>query len=126
LEPNNSLPRQISRFSIAGFINTTIGYIVIFGGMAIGLSPYGSNFAGYTAGIFCSFFLSKKFVFPKQGKKKYLFWRYLAIFCISYAANLGVLHLCLQGNINSAISQIGAGIIYWLMMFTLSRLWVFK
>ena len=123
---SNSLPRQISRFSIAGVINSAIGYIVIFGGMVLGFSPYLSNLAGYVAGFFCSFFLSRNFVFFSAGKNRRKIARFFLTFVMSYLANAGVLHLCLRLGINVVASQIVAGISYLLIMFSLSRLWVFK
>ena len=123
---SNSLIRQIGRFSIAGFINTALGYIVIFSGMALGFSPYASNFAGYAIGLFCSFFLSRVFVFFSSGNGRKQLVRFFAAFCVAYVANLGALHFCLQLNVDEIASQIIAGIFYLSLMFGFSRAWVFK
>ena len=123
---SSDIARQLSKFSLAGFINTTIGYIVIFGGMALGLSPYTSNLIGYMVGLISSFFMSKFFVFTSESKSRYQVIRFLIAFCIAYIANIAFLHIALQLNINSVVAQIGAGGVYVLVMFTLSRQWVFN
>lgn len=123
---NNSLTRQIGRFSIVGVINTALGYVVIFGGIALGFSSYTSNFAGYAIGLFCSFFLSRTFVFFASGNSRKQSVRFFAAFCIAYVANLGVLYFCLQLNVNQIASQVVAGIFYLSIMFAFSRIWVFK
>ena len=94
--------------------------------MALGFSPYISNFTGYVTGFFCSFFLHMNFVFSVPEKIFYRMARFLVTFFVSYIANFGTLFFCLQLKVNDVISQIGAGIVYVLVMFLLSRLWVFK
>jgi putative flippase GtrA len=125
-EASNGLIGQIGRFSIAGVINTAFGYVVIFGGMALGLSPYVSNFAGYLIGLFCSFFLGRRFVFLASGNSGRQLVRFFITFCIAYFFNLGTLYFCLQLGVNNLVSQVIAGVIYLIVMFAFSRIWVFK
>ena len=126
LERNSRLTKQIGRFSIVGIINSIIGYSIIFGFMALGFSPYISNFMGYITGFFCSFFLNMNFVFSVPEKICYRMARFLVAFFAAYTANFGTLYFCLQLRINDVISQICAGIVYILVLFSFSRLWVFK
>jgi len=125
-EVSNSLSRKIGRFSIVGLINTAFGYIIIFNAIALGFSPYVSNFAGYAAGLFCSFFMSKTFVFLSSGNGQKQLVRYFIAFSVAYVLNLGVLHLCLQLNWDGFSSQIFSGISYLILMFYFSTKWVFK
>lgn len=125
-EASNGLIGQIGRFSIAGVINTALGYVVIFGGMALGLSPYASNFLGYLSGFFCSFFLGRRFVFLASGNSRRQLIRYFITFFIAYFLNLGTLYFCLQLSLNNLVSQIFAGASYLIVMFAFSRIWVFK
>ncbi|WP_373309355.1 GtrA family protein [Laribacter hongkongensis] len=94
--------------------------------MALGFSPYTSNFFGYVIGIFCSFFLSRNFVFFASGDSRKQLVRFFFAFCIAYIANFGILHVCLRLNVDEVISQIVAGIFYLSFMFAFSRVWVFK
>jgi putative flippase GtrA len=94
--------------------------------MALGFSPYTSNFAGYTIGLLCSFFLSRVFVFFSSGYGRKQLVRFFAAFCVAYVANLGVLHFCLQLNAGKIVSQIIAGVFYLFLMFCFSKKWVFK
>nr|VFJ64516.1 MAG: Putative flippase GtrA (transmembrane translocase of bactoprenol-linked glucose) [Candidatus Kentron sp. FW] len=123
---NNGIVRQIGRFSLAGVINTIVGYAVIFGGLALGFSPYGSNLAGYSTGLLCSFILSKTFVFSAPGRKWRQTRRFLITFAIAYLANLALLHGSLRIGIGGIAAQILSGVLYLLVMFILSRSWVFK
>lgn len=125
-ENNNSIPRQLGLFSFAGVINTAVGYAIIFSGMALGLSPYLSNLAGYALGLICAFFLNKMIVFAIRGDNKRQAGRFLVSFLVAYAANLAGLHAGLLAKFSAVLAQIMAGIIYFVVMFILSRIWVFK
>lgn len=92
----------------------------------LGFSPYICNLAGYSVGFLCSFLLSRLFVFPGGRSIGGEVSRYVICFVLAYVANLGALHLCLLLNIREVMSQIISGIVYLVIMFSLSRLWVFK
>jgi putative flippase GtrA len=123
---SNGEAGRIGRFSLAGIANTAIGYAVIFAGLALGFSPYASNLAGYTVGLACSFLLNKYFVFAAPGGRRRQMGRFLAAFAIAYAANLALLHACLQAGIGGIVAQILAGVLYLGVMYALMRAWVFR
>jgi len=122
----HELTGQLARFSFAGVANTLVGYAVIFGGMALGISPYSSNVAGYAMGLICSFLLNQTFVFAASGNRTHQLGRFLSVFAVSYLCNFTTLHICLLANLRNVWSQILAGVVYSVTMFLLSRWWVFK
>jgi putative flippase GtrA len=123
---NKAGARRFGRFSLAGIVNTLVGYAVIFGALALGLSPYFSNFLGYSVGLACSFFLNKSFVFAATGNARKQAVRFLAAFLFAYLTNLAVLHISLRFGAGDIIAQLLGGGIYLLTMYQISRLWVFK
>jgi putative flippase GtrA len=117
---------ECCRYSLAGLVNTSVGYAIIFGGMALGFSAYFSNLAGYSTGLLVSFYLSKNFVFSVKGDSGRQMTRFLMCFALAYLVNLAVLHLILLTGGSDVAGQLIAGVSYLLIMFTLSRLWIFK
>lgn len=117
----------ITRFAGSGIINTIIGFIIIFFAMALGYSPMVSNVAGYAVGFTLGFVLSKKFVFRSNGHFAAESIRYLIAFAIAFLVNLLVLRLALTYmNFHAVISQIVAAVSYTLLMYILTRLYVFN
>ena len=115
------------RYSGAGLINTIVGFIVILSAMALSFSPIISNIAGYTVGFTLGFVLSKKFVFRSNNRFVAESIRYLLAFVISFLINLLVLHIALNNwNFNALASQVVAAIIYTLLMYVLTRFFVFN
>jgi len=123
---NNCIIRQIGLFSFAGVINTAMGYTVIFSGLALGFSPYYSNLAGYVFGLACAFTFSKTVIFTARGENKRQAGRFLVSFFLAYSVNLAGLHTALLAGVGALPAQIMAGIPYLIIMFFLSRMWVFK
>jgi putative flippase GtrA len=117
---------RLYRLMVAGSINSLVGYAVIFGGMALGLSPYASNLLGYSFGFACSFLLQKKFVFGSTGAGGEELRRFLVAFPASYSANLAALHALLHFGVDGRIAQAAAALPYLLVMYLLSRFWVFR
>ena len=122
----NKFIRSFGKFSAVGVFNSVVGYAVIFLLSAFDVSPYLSNLSGYVVGFFCSFFLSKKFVFSAHGNGLQQFVRFLLAFLFSYALNLLVLHQFLIAHFNKYLAQVVAGGIYLVAMYFLSKKMVFK
>lgn len=117
----------ISRYMSGGVINTVVGFIVIFSAMALGFSPMVSNIAGYAVGFILGFVISKKFVFRSEGHLVIESFRYLEVFIVSFLLNLLVLSLAINYfNIHVMVSQVVAAISYTLLMYTLTRFFVFR
>ena len=115
------------RYSGAGLINTIVGFAVILSAMALNFSPMISNIAGYAVGFTLGFVLSKKFVFRSNDRFVTESIRYLLAFVISFLINLLMLHLALNNlNFNALASQVVAAISYTLLMYVLTRFFVFN
>ena len=115
------------RYSGAGLINTIVGFIVILSAMALNFSPMISNIAGYAVGFTLGFVLSKKFVFRSNDRFVAESIRYLLAFVISFLINLLVLQLALNNlNFNALASQVVAAVSYTLLMYVLTRFFVFN
>jgi putative flippase GtrA len=116
----------ISRYTGSGVINTIVGFIVIFSAMAVGFSPMISNIAGYAVGFILGFVLSKKFVFRSNGHFVMESIRYLIAFVVSFLFNLLVLRISLTYfQLHAIPSQIVAAVCYTLLMYILTRIFVF-
>ncbi len=116
----------LTRYAGSGLINTLAGFAVIFSAMALGFSPVVANVAGYALGFTLGFVLSKKFVFRSNGHFVAESIRYLAAFIISFLFNLLVLRFALlYANFPAAASQVVAAVAYTLLMYLLTRLFVF-
>jgi len=124
--PANRTAREIGRFSLAGVINTIVGYGVIFGLQASGVSPYASNMVGYAAGLTCAFLLNRYFVFSARGRWGGHAIRFLVAFVVAYGLNLTCLHAILSAGGNAYLAQAVAGVAYLVPMFLMSRNWVFR
>lgn len=116
----------LTRYAGSGIVNTIVGFIVIFSAMALGFSPMVSNVVGYAVGFTLGFVLSKKFVFRSNGHFVAESVRYLVAFVISFLFNLLVLRLALVYlNFNAVTSQVAAAVSYTVLMYILTRLFVF-
>jgi putative flippase GtrA len=117
----------IIRHAGSGVINTITGFGVIFYAMRLGFSPAISNAAGFSIGFILGFLLSKKFVFRSNGHFVGETVRYTIAFIVSFIFNLLVLHLAIDYLFfNPATSQIAAASCYTLLMYILTRLFVFN
>ena len=117
----------ITRHVGSGVVNTIVGFTFIFFAMAMGFSPIVSNVAGYIVGFTLGFVLSKKFVFRSNGHFVAESVRYLIAFVIAFLFNLLVLRLSLVYlNYNVLASQASAAVAYTLLMFILTRFYVFS
>lgn len=116
----------MGRFASVGVLNTVFGYGVIFTAMACGVSPYVSNALGYFLGWLLSYGLSRFWVFSNTDRSQGSMLRYAVSFGLAYSVNFGVLHSTLLLGWPSFLCQVVAGAAYFLMMFFLSKTWVFK
>lgn len=116
----------LGRYVGSGSLNTMSGFAVIFLLMWLGLSPFMANVAGYTVGFILGFVLTKKFVFRTNGHFVAESFRYLIVFVISFLVNLLVLRLSLDAmKLHVIAAQVVAAASYTLLMYLLTRLFVF-
>lgn len=117
---------RFGRSSLVGAANTLVGYGVIFGATAGGLSPYAANFLGYGLGFLCSFLLHRRWVFAAGGNALRQFRRFLVAFAVAYGLNLALLHMLLRLDVAPIPAQLGAALAYLPCMYALARVWVFR
>jgi putative flippase GtrA len=116
----------LSRFLSTGVLNTVVGFTVIFVLMALNVAPTHANVCGYFVGLVLGFVTSKKFVFRSNGHFRGESIRYLVAFAISFLFNFLVLDLMLHTvGINAFVAQLCAAMSFTLLMFILTRFFVF-
>lgn len=121
--------RQFKNYSMVGVINTIVGYGTIFIAMSFGLSPYYSNILGYALGLCCSYLLNRFWVFRREATPGHFAkqgLRFLGSFAVAYGVNFLILHLALQMEMGKYLSQIIASVSYVLVMFLITKFWVFR
>lgn len=117
----------LGRYAGSGVLNTLVGFAVIFLLMWLGISPFVANVAGYAVGFILGFVLSKKFVFRSDGHFVAEGIRYLVAFIVAFVCNLLTLRVVLSVfNMHAALAQVAAAISYTLIMYLLTRVFVFS
>ena len=117
--------RRLFKFSIAGLVNTAIGYIVIFFCMQLGLSPSSANLIGYAVGLVMSFLQSRYWVFESKGSLGEEWPKFIMVFLLAYAANFLLLRLLLAIPVNAYVAQLFACAAYIAVSFVLNSRFVF-
>lgn len=117
----------LSRYALAGALNGIVGFATIFALMALGVSPFLSNLAGYALGLSVGFKTSKSFVFRSKGKSAIEGVRFIIAFCLSYLANILILAATLHWLMFPPfLAQAAAVSTYVLVMYVLSYFFVFS
>jgi putative flippase GtrA len=116
----------LAKYSLAGLVNTIIGYAVIFICMASGLGPDASNVLGYGVGFATSFLQSRHWVFRSSGAVSEDSLRFIPAFLVAFAVNFLVLQGLLQLGVNPYLAQLGAGIAFLGVGFVLNYVFVFR
>lgn len=115
------------KFNIIGILNTIVGYLIIFICMYFGLGPNVSNAVGYAVGLTASYCLNRRWSFASSNPITEELPKFLTVFLMCYLLNLAVLNICIDiFHISSYISQLISGLLYSVLFFMLSKLFVFK
>ena len=119
---------QFARFILVGFLNTGLGYAIIFACMyVLNFSAVVSNIAGYFFGLIISYTLNRRFTFRSTAQSRPEIVRFLAVFLVSYLANLAVLLLMIrQFGMHEGTSQLLAGAVYVVASFVMNKYYVFR
>jgi putative flippase GtrA len=118
--------KRLLKFSIAGVVNTVVGYAVIAGCMRLGVSPSLSNLSGYLVGLVISFVQSRYWVFESTGRIGDEWLKFIVVFAVSYAANFLTLRALLTTPINPYLAQLLACAVFTLVNFSLNSRFVFE
>ena len=121
-----ALASLLGKFSIAGVVNSLVGYFVIFACMALGLEPLVSNVLGYSAGFITSFLQARHWVFRSTDTVGADALRFAPAFLIAFGANFLVLTGLLHLRINAYVAQVVAGIAFMAVGFLANYFFVFR
>lgn len=116
----------LAKYSVAGLINTLVGYAVIFTCMAFGLGPVLSNVLGYCVGFVTSFMQSRHWVFRSKGAVVDDGLRFIPAFLVAFAVNFLVLQGLLELGMNPYLAQLGACAAFVGVGFVLNYVFVFR
>jgi putative flippase GtrA len=116
----------LAKYSLAGLVNSLVGYAVIFGCMACGLGPTVSNVLGYCVGFVTSFVQSRHWVFRSKGGVLNDGLRFIPAFLAAFGVNLLVLQGILETGANPYLAQMGACAAFWGVGFVLNYIVVFR
>ena len=119
---------KISRFIVAGFLNTVIGYGIIFSFMYIfEYSAELSNTLGYGIGTCTGYILHRNISFGSNQKKAGEFLKFVLVIFISFLVNMIFLVVLIHAmDFNPIISQIISGMFYLLVSYLLNNYFVFS
>jgi len=116
----------LAKYSLAGLVNTVVGYAVIFACMAGGLGPTLSNLLGYCVGFITSFVQSRHWVFRSRGAVVDDGLRFIPAFLVAFGVNFLVLQTMLGLGVNPYLAQLCACGAFVLVGFALNYLFVFR
>lgn len=121
----------LTRFGLAGVVNTAVGLSVIAGlDLGLHLDPHLANAGGYAVGIAIGFLLNRGFVFKSDGHLGRTGAKYLGAIAAAFLLNQLVLALAQQLYGSMALGRLAAQLTamtsYTLLLFVLCRLWVFR
>jgi len=120
------LASLLGKFSIAGVVNSVVGYFVIFTCMALGMEPVVSNVLGYSAGFITSFLQARHWVFRSTDTVVADGLRFAPAFLIAFGANFLVLAGLLRLSVNAYLAQIIAGVVFIVVGFLTNYFYVFR
>lgn len=81
------------RFLFVGGINTVVGYGAYALFIAAGLNPYLATTCSTIIGVINSYFWNKYFTFKQPKKSLSEIIRFVLVYAVSYAANLGLVYI---------------------------------
>lgn len=126
--PLRDLVGLLSRFGLAGLINTAIG-LAIIATLDLGLrvEPHLANAIGYAVAIGVSFLLTRSFVF--RSRKPGAAMRFLAAIAVAFAFNQIALTIAgiLLGShpVARSVAQLFGMAVYTATQFVICYFWVF-
>lgn len=109
-------------YALIGIVNTALTATIIFGLMAMDVSPVASNAAGYGAGLLASFTLNSRLTFQVRANKGMLI-RFLIVSGIAYLANLITVLAVLKWLELKQIAQIAGMPVYTIVGYLANKYW---
>jgi putative flippase GtrA len=117
------IQNSVIKFLLVGVSNTVVGLGVIWAAKWLGASDVVANIVGYVVAVTLSFLLNKRWTFAFQGERRPALVRFLAVFGVAYAVNLGaVLSLIEMTGLDTFWCQT-LGVIPYSTLFYLGSRW---
>lgn len=116
--------RRFARFLVVGVINTLFGYGIFAALVTAGLESALALALATVAGVIFNYFTTGKLVFANNGAA--MLPRFIAAYCLSYAANLAMLKGLERAGIDTLIAQALCLPPTVLLSFALLRWFVFR
>ncbi|WP_233862461.1 GtrA family protein [Paraburkholderia adhaesiva] len=79
---------QFAKYLLVGLLNSAVGLVFIYLGMALGLSDVSANAIGYLVGFGVSFAANSKWTFRQARTTPAVFARFMIVTGVAYAGNL--------------------------------------
>lgn len=116
------------RFVLVGLANTVAGLATIYSAKYFfGLGDVTANSLGYGLGLMLGFLLNASWTFLYRGSYLHACGLYLLAFGVSYAVNLGVVLILIDGfGTNGYLAQAAGVPFYTLCFFVSCQLVVFR
>lgn len=121
-------PLSFIRFATVGVINTFVGLaIVVVTIRVFGLNPFVANGFGFMAGIVVGYLLNRQWTFGSTRGVAATGPRYVLVFFVSYAVNVGILAILLGTRaVDPILAQAAALVGYSVVFYVLCRTLVFR
>lgn len=121
------LNNSVVRFALVGVVNTLAGLSVIYAcKWLLGFQDIPANVCGYAVGLTVSFTLNKRWSFKHAGPAFPAMLRFIAVFAVAYAANLGsTLAFISRLDVNSYFAHALGVVPYTVLSYLGSRYIVF-
>jgi putative flippase GtrA len=123
-----SLASLATRYVAAGALNSVAGLVVVFALDLAGVAPALANACGFAVGLAISFFLHRRLFGAERNWPETV--RYVTAVALAFIGNQAVLHFALTLSagkpLSSLVSQAAGIATYSLILFCLSRYWVFR
>ncbi|GMU46712.1 MAG: hypothetical protein AMXMBFR26_14940 [Porticoccaceae bacterium] len=113
----------LTRFGIAGAINTSMAYLVFALLVFLGIHYTVATFLGGIAGLVVGYYTTGGFVFRYRGETRWL--RFISVFIVIYLLNISVQKL-LRPHLDPYLSGACGALVSMLMSFMLNRSFVFR
>lgn len=124
---SSDLGKQLFRFLLTGGFNTLIGFSVILGLLAIGVSDLPANASGYAVGLIISFFINRNWTFGQStGPHRRELVLFACAFAGAYSANLAiVVSGKAMGYDGQPVLHLAGVTVYTIVFFLLSKMMVY-
>lgn len=117
---------QFAKYILVGVLNSAVGLLIIYLGMASGLNDVTANAVGYLVGFGISFALNSKWTF-RQSRTTSSMFRFLLVTAVAYATNLCTM-LATRDllHIDHRLAQLAGVVAYTFIGFAGARLYAFR